>query len=317
MAAPPTIGVDVGGTKIAGGVVGPDGSLIARSELPTESEQPAAIVAAVLKVVRELRATAPAATAVGCGAAGLVDSSAGIILGAPNLSYRNLALRALVEEHAGLPVVIDNDANVAALGEAAYGAGTGGGDQVMVTVGTGVGGGIIIGGDIYRGHHGLGAELGHIVVDPNGPVCGCGNRGCLEALSSGTALGRMARERIDGNTESLVLKLAGGDPESITGAIVGQAAVEADAFALACLRDLGWWLGVGLASFVNIFDPGIVVVGGGVTEGVGELLLQPARESMRAHVLGLSWRTEPAVVPARLGNDAGIVGAGVLARTLA
>ncbi len=319
--AAPTIGVDVGGTKIAGGVVAVDGTLIARQELPTESDQPAAIVAAIVKVVNELRATAPAAAAIGCGAAGLVDSAAGVILGAPNLAYRNLPLRTLVQDRCGLPVVIDNDANVAALGEASFGAGAGVRDQVMVTVGTGVGGGIVIGDAIYRGHHGVGAELGHIVVDPNGPVCGCGNRGCLEALASGTALGRMARERAaagrsSGDDAARVLELAGGDVDAITGEIVGSAAVRGDALALACVRDLAWWLGVGLASFVNVFDPGIVVVGGGVTDGLGEILLEPARASMRSFVVGRAWRTEPPVVQARLGNDAGIVGAATLARTL-
>jgi glucokinase len=312
----PTIGVDVGGTKIAGGVVGGDGEILARVELPTESEQPNAIVAAILKVVRELRGAAPAAAAVGLGAAGLVDSDAGVILGAPNLSYRNLPLRSLVEERAGLPVVIDNDANVAALGEALYGAGRGYADQIMVTVGTGIGGGIIIGGAIYRGAHGVGAELGHMVVHPDGPVCGCGNRGCLEALASGLRLGRMAEARIAEHHDSLVFELAGGEPRLITGVLVGEAAVKGDAFALACVAELGTWLGLGLASFVNIFDPAVVVVGGGVTAGVGELLLDPARDTMRAHVIGVQWRSMPDVLPAALANDAGIAGAAALARTV-
>lgn len=312
----PTIGVDVGGTKIAGGVVAPDGSIIARRELPTESDQPNAIVAAVQKVVSELRAVAPAAAAIGCGAAGLVDSDAGVILGAPNLSYRNLPLRALVSERAGLPAIIDNDANVAALAEASHGAGAGKGDQLMITVGTGIGGGIVIGGRIYRGARGVGAELGHIVVCPDGPVCGCGNRGCLETFSSGTALGRIARERIAEDPEGRVLKTAGGDPEAITGEIVGSAAVDGDAFALGCVGEIARWLGIGLGSFVNIFDPEILVLGGGVTAGLGDLLIEPARAAMRAHVIGLGWRDEAPVVRATLGADAGLIGAAVLARTL-
>lgn len=311
-----TIGVDVGGTKIAGGVVAPDGSIIARHELPTESGEPQAIVAAIMKVVRELRAVAPAAAAVGLGAAGLVDSSRGVVLGAPNIAYRNLPLRDLVRERGGLPVVVDNDANVAALGEAVYGAGAGAGDQLMITVGTGIGGGIIIDGRIYRGGGGIGAELGHIVVNPGGPRCGCGNDGCLEAYASGTALGRTAIERIESHAGSEVLELAGGDARSITGAVVGQAAVKGDEFALSLVREAAWWLGVGLASFVNIFDPERIVLGGGVTEGLCDLLLDPARESMDGFIMGREWRPAPQVVPAALGNSAGLVGAAVLARSL-
>ncbi len=306
----PTIGIDVGGTKIAGGAVAEDGAIVGRRELRTESGDPSAIVAAVVKVVREMRAVAPAATAVGIGAAGLVDSGAGVILGAPNLSYRNLPLASLVAQRGGLPCVIDNDANVAALAEAKIGAGRGHGDQIMVTVGTGVGGGIVIGDRIYRGAHGIGAELGHVVVCPSGPVCGCGNRGCLEAHASGTAIGRIANEGLAEHPESLLTDLG-----EIDGAAVGAAAAAGDAFAIACVREAGRWLGIGLAGFVNVFDPEVVIVGGGVTEGVGDLLLEPARAAMREHVIGAGWRPDVQVIAAALGNDAGLVGAALLARS--
>jgi glucokinase len=309
-----TIGVDVGGTKIAAGVVGEDGNIVARHQLPSEAQDPRGTVNAILKVVTELRAVAPAAAAVGLGAAALIDFSRGLILGAPDLAWRNLAIVDLLRDRVGLPVVLDNDANVAALGEATYGAGRGGGDQIMVTVGTGIGGGIIIDGRIYRGSRGAGAELGHMVVDPHGPVCGCGNHGCLEAHASGTAMGRMARERIREGDGSGVLDLA-GNVDSITGAIVGHAALHGDAFALSIVREAGWWLGVGLASFVNIFDPERIGVGGGVTQGIGEILLEPARASMRNYVLLPELRPEVPVVAAALGNDAGLVGAAVLARS--
>jgi glucokinase len=187
----------------------------------------------------------------------------------------------------------------------------------MITVGTGIGGGIVVGGRIYRGAHGVGAELGHTVVDPHGPVCGCGNHGCLEALCSGTAIGRMARERIASRSETKLWDVVGGDASRLTGALVGEAAVAGDAFALEIVDEAAWWLGVGLASFVNIFDPERIVVGGGVTEGLHEVLLQPARESMREFIVGRDWRPEPPVIPASLGNDAGIVGAAVLARAIA
>ena len=316
MSPPPTIGIDVGGTKIAAAVVDGDGNVIARRQVPTESDEPSAIVSAMLKVAREMKAAAPAAAAAGVGAAGLVDVARGVILGAPNLAYRNVAVRDTLQERLGLPVVVDNDANVAALAEALHGAGRDAGDQIMVTVGTGIGGGIIIGGRIYRGHYGVGAELGHIVIDPDGPVCGCGNRGCWEAVASGTAIGRLARPRIEGGAGADLLASVGGNLDEITGELVGESAVAGSAFARDVVATIGRLLGIGLASIVNIFDPEVIVIGGGAAAGTGALLLGPAQESMMAHVLGPAWRTPVRVVPAELGNDAGVVGAAALARDL-
>jgi glucokinase len=313
---PPTIGVDVGGTKIAAAVVDAEGTIIAREQLPTEAESSSAIVAAITKVCQQLRAAAPAAVAVGVGAAGLVDVSRGVILGAPNISWRDLHLKAMLTERIGLPVIVDNDANVAALGEALHGGGRGAGDQLMVTVGTGIGGGIIIGGHIYRGHYGLGAEIGHIVLDPDGPPCGCGNRGCWEQYASGTAIGRLARERVAQAPESSLLSKAGGDVALLTGEMVGEAAVAGDAFAVEIVSAAGRMLGVGMASLVNVLDPEVMVVGGGAAAGLGELLLGPARETMQSFIIGREWRTPVRVVGAALGNDAGVVGAAALAREL-
>jgi glucokinase len=312
----PTIGLDVGGTKIAGAVVDPEGAIVAKRQVPTESQEPNSIVAAIVKVARELKAAAPAAAAVGVGAAGLVDVDRGVILGAPNLAYRNVPVRDTLSDRLGLPAIVDNDANVAALAEAVYGAGRDAGDQIMVTVGTGIGGGIIIGGKIYRGHYGVGAELGHIVVDPDGPVCGCGNRGCWEAVASGTAIGRLARQRVEGGAGADLLAAVGGDLDAITGELVGESAIAGSAFARDVLAEIGRYLGIGLASIVNIFDPEVIVIGGGAAAGTGELLLEPARASMQAHILGISWRTPVRIVPAVLGNDAGVVGAARLARDL-
>jgi glucokinase len=313
---PPTIGVDVGGTKIAAAVVDTDGNVIARRQVPTDSDEPGAIVSALVKVAREMKAAAPAAAAAGVGAAGLVDVARGVILGAPNLAYRNVPVRETLSERLGLPVVVDNDANVAALAEALHGAGRDAGDQIMVTVGTGIGGGIIIGGRIYRGHYGVGAELGHIVIDPDGPVCGCGNRGCWEAVASGTAIGRLARQRVEGGAGADLLASVAGNLDEITGELVGESARAGSAFAQDVVATIGRLLGIGLASIVNIFDPEVIVIGGGAAAGTGELLLGPARESMMAHVLGPSWRTPVRVVPAELGNDAGVVGAAALSREL-
>lgn len=314
--SPPTIGVDVGGTKIAAAVVDGAGTIIAREQLPTDAGAAQAIVAAITKVCLQLHAAAPAAAAVGVGAAGLVDVARGVILGAPNISWRDLHLKAMLSDRLGVPVIVDNDANVAALGEALHGGGRGAGDQLMVTVGTGIGGGIIIGGHIYRGHYGLGAEIGHIVLDPNGPPCGCGNRGCWEQYASGTAIGRLARERIAEAPESSLISKAGGDASAITGEVVGEAAVAGELFAIEIVAEAGRMLGVGMASLVNIFDPEVLVVGGGAAAGLGELLLAPARDAMASFIIGREWRTPVRVVGAALGNDAGVVGAAALAREL-
>jgi glucokinase len=315
---PVTIGIDVGGTKIAAGVVDEAGKVIARRRIATAAMHPTAVVAGIVKVAQELHAAAPGATAIGIGAAGLIDGEHGIVRSAPNIKWEDVPLRAMVSERMKLPVAIDNDANVAALGEAKYGAGEGYGDQIMVTVGTGVGGGIVIGGRIYRGAHGVGAELGHMIIAAdNAAVCACGNHGCLEAMASGTSIGRRARERAPEPGAAAVLKRAGGDAAAITGELVGEAAIAGDEWATAIVAETGRWLGVGLANFVNIFDPDVIIVAGGAATGTGELLLGPARESMAGLIIGHAWRKPPPVLAAALGYDAGLVGAAVLARAAA
>lgn len=318
MSDAPTIGVDVGGTKIAAGVVGPDGAIAKRTQVPTEAHDPAAIVDDIIGVARELADATPGVGAVGVGAAALVDVEAGVILGGPNLAYRDVAITERLSRELGLPSIVDNDANVAALGESVYGGGRDAGDQVMITVGTGIGSGIIIDGRIYRGGYGVGGELGHMVIDPEGPVCSCGNRGCWEALASGRAIGRLARQRVEGGAGADVLAAAGGDIDAITGELVGDAANAGSAFARDVLTEIGRLLGIGLANVVNIFDPELIVLGGGAVAGTGDTLVEPARESMKAYIVGLGWRKRVAkVVAAVLGNDAGLVGAAVLAREVA
>ena len=213
----PTIGIDVGGTKIAAGLVDRRGEIVDRMQVPTIADDAQAIVKDIVAVGRELASGHAHAAAIGVGAAALVDVAAGVILGGPNLAYRDVPLGETLAKEVGLPAIVDNDANVAGLGEAAYGAGRDAGDQVMVTVGTGIGSGIIIGRRIYRGHYGVGGELGHMVIDPDGPVCSCGNRGCWEAVASGRAIGRLARERVEGGAGADLLAMAGGDVKAITG----------------------------------------------------------------------------------------------------
>lgn len=308
-----TIGIDVGGTKIAGGVVDEQGNVVARERIATAATHPTAVVAGITKVAQQLHATAPGAAAIGIGAAALISN--GVIRSAPNIAWKDVPLAAMISDRVPLPVVLDNDANVAAWGEATCGAGRGYGDQIMITVGTGIGGGIIIGGAIYRGTTGVGAELGHMIVNGSGSEqCACGNKGCLEAMASGTSIGRRARERAAEPGARAVLERAGGIVAAVTGELVGEAAKAGDAWAIEILAETGRWLGVGLASFVNIFDPAVIIVGGGAAAGTGELLLAPAREHMAGLIVGHEWRKPPPVLAGALGYDAGLIGAAVLAR---
>jgi glucokinase len=306
------VGLDIGGTKIAAGVVRADGRIVERTRVPTPQDIEEEVTVDLLeKVIDDLRSRQPEVEAIGVGAAGLVEWPAGRIVWAPHNPYRDLPLRRLLHELTGLPTVVDNDANAAAWAEARFGAGTGSDQMVLLAVGTGVGGGLVLDGRPYRGMNGLGAEVGHMIVDPDGAPCSCGSRGCLEAMVSGTALERMAREAVLADPEGGLARRA-GDNGRITGPVVFEAAVAGDATARALFDRMGFWLGVGVASLVTIFDPELVVVGGGMV-ATGDLLLAPARASFRRYVFGPAYRTLPPVVPARLGPDAGMVGAATLA----
>jgi glucokinase len=308
---PQAVGLDIGGTKIAGGVVTAVGEILERTQVPTPPADEAATLAAMVAVVDQLRGRHPGVDAVGVGAAGMVEWPRGRLRWAPHNAYRNLELRRLLHERTGLPTIVDNDARAAAWAEARFGAGAGTDDLVLVTVGTGIGGGLVLGGAVFRGTAGLGGEVGHMIVAPDGDLCGCGNRGCLEAMASGSALGRAAREVAARDPGGRLATLAGG-PQRVTGEIVFQAAKEGDRAALDLFQRIGHWLGIGIASLITIFDPDVVVVGGGVST-TGDLLLAPARASMERYVFGRAHRELPPVARARLGADAGLVGAASLA----
>jgi glucokinase len=311
-AEPHAIGLDIGGTKIAAGVVAADGRVLHRTRVPTPpGDDEAGTVAAMVKVVEQLRARDPEVVAVGVGAAGLVEWPRGRIRWAPHNSYRRLELRRLLHEQTGLPTMVDNDANAAAWAEARFGAGAGCDDLVLVAIGTGIGGGLVLAGSVYRGSGGFGAEFGHMVVDPDGAACACGGRGCLEAMASGSALGRDGRAAAAADPAGRLATLAGG-AERVTGETVFRAAQEGDPTARSLFERTGFWLGVGIASLVTIFDPDVVVVGGGLAT-TGELLLAPTRASLERYVFGRAHRDLPPVAPARLGSDAGLVGAATLA----
>jgi glucokinase len=305
----PAIGLDVGGTKIAGAVVDGTGAVLAEIVEPTpEQSDAAAVTAVLLDMIERLRRDSDVA-AIGVGAAGIVEWPAGKMLWAPNNAYRDWPVREQLEKATGLPVVVDNDANVAALAEARLGEPYP--DMVLVTVGTGIGGGLVMNGDIYRGRTGLAAELGHIILNPDGPRCGCGNHGCFEAYASGTALTRMGRDAAADDPDGLIARLGAATGE-ITGQTVTTAARQGDPTATALFARLGRWLGVGIASLANIFEVDAVVVGGGLVE-TGEMLLAPARAAAREFAYAPTARGIAPVLPATFGGDAGKIGAALLA----
>jgi glucokinase len=312
-----TCGIDIGGTKIAGAVVAADGTVVAEARVESPAADPAAIGTTVAGLVADLAGGAGGrpVRAVGVGAAGYVAADRSTVLFAPNIAWRNEPLGTDLARRTGLPVVVENDANAAAWGEFRHGAGREADDQLMVTVGTGVGGGVVTGGRLLRGAHGVAAEIGHLCVVPDGLPCGCGNRGCLESYASGTALVRATRAAAiaDPAAAADLLARAGGGPESITGPHVTAAAQDGDAFALARLAELGGWLGHGIASLVAVLDPAVVVVGGGVA-AAGDLLLDPIRAAFDRELTGRGYRPRAAIVPAVLGNRAGVIGAADLAR---
>jgi len=308
------VGIDVGGTKIAGGVVDEKGAILATARRVSPATDTEAIERNIEDLVDELRGSFDIA-AVGIGAAGFVDSTRSTVLFAPNLAWRDEPLRADLEKRIGLPVVVENDANAAAWGEFTYGAGEDVSDSLLVTLGTGVGGGIVLNGELHRGAFGVAAEIGHMRVVPDGRLCGCGNRGCWEQYASGTALVRDTRDQARQGSliaRSLVDR-AGGDIERITGPLITEAARDGDAFAQEQLASLGRWVGEGIASLTAVLDPAVVVLGGGVSEA-GDLLLEPVRNHFRANLTGRSYRPALEVRAARLGNKAGMIGAADLAR---
>ncbi|MCG0290674.1 ROK family glucokinase [Streptomyces sp. PSAA01] len=308
-----TIGVDIGGTKIAAGVVDEEGSILETSQVstPQTSEGVVDAIADAVRIVSEGHEI----EAVGIGAAGYVDDKRATVLFAPNINWRHEALKDKVEQRVGLPVVVENDANAAAWGEYRFGAGVGHDDVVCITLGTGLGGGIIIGGKLHRGRFGVAAEFGHIRVVPDGLLCGCGSQGCWEQYASGRALVRYARQRAAATPENatVLLGLGDGTAEGIEGKHISDAARQGDPVAIDSFRELARWAGAGLADLASLFDPSAFIVGGGVSDE-GDLVLEPIRKSFRRWLVGNQWRPHAQVLAAQLGGKAGLVGAADLAR---
>ena len=314
---PLAVGVDIGGTKVAGGVVDVTGGVLARVRRVTPSRDARLVEATIVDVVEELRATHDV-VAVGVGAAGFVDADRARVRFAPHLAWRDEPLRDHVADRIGLPVVVENDANAAAWAEWRFGGGRGETHLVMVTLGTGIGGGVVFDGAVQRGRYGMAGEFGHMVVVPDGHRCECGNRGCLEQYASGNVLGREARElaRAGSPVAVSLLERVGGDVDALAGPVVTEAAQEGDACAIELFDGVGRWLGLGLANLAAALDPGLFVIGGGVSDA-GELLLGPAREAFRRTLTGRGYRPRARIVRASFGPEAGLVGAADLARLAA
>jgi len=308
-----TIGVDVGGTNIGAGVVSEDGEVLEKVRRETPADDVEATERTIAELVGDLRQRHEIA-AVGIGAAGWISADRSTVIFAPNLAWRDEPLRTEVEAAVDLPVVVENDANAAAWGEFRFGAGADADDLMLVTVGTGVGGGIVLNGELVRGTFGIAAEIGHLRVVPNGHLCGCGLHGCLEQYASGTALVRAARERATNEAGAAALmSAAGADIAKIDGPMVTALAKEGDAFCVGLFDGIGTWLGEGIASLAAVLDPGVVAIGGGVSEAA-ELLMRPTRSAFEAALPGAGVRPLLELRLATLGNTAGMIGAADLAR---
>ncbi|MEK6250879.1 MAG: ROK family protein [Actinomycetota bacterium] len=313
MSAPETVGVDLGGTKVLVGVVGEDRKVLYEDQERSAGQGQDELLETLEREVREALEARPNVAAVGLGIPCTIDRERGVAITAVNLPIRDVPIRDRMREQLGIPVFIDNDANVAALAEHRFGAAKGTSDAVMLTIGTGIGGGVIIDGEVYRGSTGAASEPGHMVIDFDGPRCqgNCPNRGCLETFASGTALAREGRAAAERESSSALGKALAEHGE-IVGKTVTDAANEGDPIAAAVVEEAGRRLGAGLSSLANIFEPEVIVLGGGVAKAVGARMLDPAREELRSRALPPM--NEVPVELAELGTEAGMVGAAEMAR---
>lgn len=307
------IGVDLGGTKIATALIDSEGRVLARTSCLTEAQEGVEkVLERMYKTVEDVLLEAGIElneiAGIGIGSPGPLDSKTGIVHSAPNLGWKNVPLGDLFRQRFQVPIYVGNDANLAGLGEKWLGAGKNVGSLLYLTVSTGIGGGIIIDGKIHTGSHDIAGEVGHIIVKRDGPLCGCGSRGCLEAIASGTAIAREAKAGIARGESPLLAKLAGdGEPNA---KLVGEAARNGDPFSTNLLEDAFTYLGLGIVSLLNVLDPEMVVIGGGVSN-LDDLLFDPVRRVVKEN-LGTSPLGDVPIVKAELGADVGVLGAAML-----
>jgi len=309
------IGIDVGGTKVLGGVVSPTGEILATARRDTPREGGKVLTQAIADVATELSSKYPV-DSIGVSAAGFISSDRQTILATPNIAgWNGVNLVNELTQIIGKRIVLENDANSAAWGEFKFGAGRGRKDLMMLTLGTGVGGGLILDGSVFRGAFGIGAELGHLRIVPDGHLCGCGIRGCLEQYASGSALMRHAREAISASPDLARNLLARGDGtlEGLKGHHITEAARDEDPVALAAFNTMASYLGAGIASLCTVIDPSCIALGGGVIDA-GEIFLAPTRKAALSLIPFSGKHPFPEIVAAELGNNAGLVGVADLSR---
>ncbi len=305
-----SIASDIGGTNLRVGLVSVKGQLEQKIDLKTPQNNPDEVVSALINAIAKLDTRGKSIIGVGVGVGGVVDFAEGRVIKTPNFSFSNIYLEDIITKKFRLRTFVDNDANLAALGEKAYGAGKGVDNLVCLTLGTGIGGGIIINGKLYRGSGSGAGEIGHMTIQIGGAECACGNDGDLEALASGRSLGKEAAKCAEKNKDSLIFKIAMENNEPITGALVTKAALEGDELANSLIAKHAFRLGVGLANIANVLDPELIILVGGMAEA-GNLLLTPAKETLKNRVFADNKRV-PKVVFGGLGTDAGILGAAAL-----
>ena len=304
------IGVDLGGTNIKGALLDAQGNIIAKEQTATQANAgPETVAGRMSEMIASLEGLAVSKgtdlLGIGIGVPGQPDSHLGTVVYAPSLRWRNIPLVEYLRRATALPIFLENDANLAALGEQWRGAGRGSVNMVMITIGTGIGGGLILNGRLYSGITGTAGEIGHTIIDPNGPICSCGRRGCLETMTSATAMVRMAKEAIDlGEATEL------SRPENLDARDIIMAAQAGDKIADQIVKTSAYYLGLGLGNVINVFNPDAIVIGGGVSRA-GEILFAPLRAYTRACSLE-SAAEAVKLVPAELGNDAGSIGAAAL-----
>ncbi|CEA07812.1 Glucokinase [Arthrobacter saudimassiliensis] len=311
------IGIDIGGTKVAAGLIDASGRVLAEARRSTPGHDPREVEAVIVELVRELSAEHHV-WSVGIGAAGWMDLAGSTVLFSPHLAWRNEPLRENLERLLRRRVFLVNDADGAAWAEWRYGAGAGESRMVCITLGTGIGGAMVMDGRLERGRFGVAGEFGHQVIMPGGQRCECGNRGCWEQYASGNALGREARELAAANSPVAqeLLRAVGGRIGDVTGAVVTRLALEGDPASVELLEEAGEWLGLGLANLAAALDPGMFVIGGGLG-AAGDLLLEPARRSFARNLTGRGFRPAASIRPAALGPAAGMIGAADLSRIAA
>lgn len=313
------IGVDLGGTNIAAGVVDEKGTIITKDETPTLINRPygevlKSMADLILKVIKDASLTVDDIKSIGIGSPGVSDKNEGTVVFANNLNWHHVPVRKEIQKYIDLPVYIDNDATVAGLAEAVAGACKGYDSSVTITLGTGVGGGIVINGKPFSGSHGVGSEIGHMIVHVDGIECTCGNKGCLERYSSATALILEGKKAAKANPESLIYKKVDGDIEKITAKVVIDSAKEGDETAVKIFDNFIYYLAMGIVSVINAIDPAIIAIGGGVSKA-GGFLLDALKKKVEDHIF---YKDLPyaEICLAELGNDAGIIGAAMLGKVL-